>query len=459
MPNVERRRSSDGLWDRGVGLRIGWLIALVGWLWLAMSGHEAQASSMDVYGFSKRCLGMGNACTATADRIGALHANPANLGFLTRAVIGVDLGLTLPGFFVDRREGADPRFDAQLPEENLDVSVAYAAPLGSLFKRRAAIGLALLAPMLQKTRAGSEDWRSPQLPFYDTTPEMMAAMVGMGARVLDDLAVGVGLSVFGRLEGTSAVALGIAEQRVFQKHVRMDIIPVATAYAGITWRALPWLTAALSYQGALAVDYRLDIDVQIVDVGMLSYQMSGASQYVPHRLNLGLAAAWEAIDLLAAADLRVALWSLMPPLSTDVRLVLDDASLDEDGATRSKLITLASPEVDPDTRTSWEAHVGVEHLPLGWLALRGGYLFRGTPYPRQDGATNYLDGDAHGLTLGLGLSSSSDQTRARTLIDLGAELLFMGSETIHKRDPDDPNGDYRFGGWTAFVGLSLQRVF
>jgi long-subunit fatty acid transport protein len=459
MTKVERPRSNrepgerSGLHGLVVLARVVVLISALSW------AQAGRAASLDVYGFSKRCLGMGNACTATADRAGALHANPANLGFLTRAVIGVDLGLTLPSFYVDQRSVTDPRYEAQLPKENLDVSVAYAAPLGSFFQRRAAIAFALLAPMLQKTRAGSEDWRSPQLPFYDTTPEMMAAMVGFGARVLDDLAVGVALSVFGRLEGTSAVSLGIAEQRVFQKHVRMDIIPVATAYAGITWRALPWLTAALSYQGALAVDYHLDIEVQIVDVGTLKYQMAGASQYVPHRLNLGLAAAWEAIDLLAAADLRVALWSLMPPLSTDVRMVLDDSSLDEDAATQTQLISLASPEVDPDSRTSWEAHAGVEYTPLGWLALRGGYLFRGTPYPRQTGATNYLDGDAHGVTLGLGLSSSSDQTRARTLLDLGAELLFMGSERVHKVDADDPTGHYRFGGWSAFLGLSLQRVF
>jgi hypothetical protein len=417
--------------------------------------NTADAASLDVYGWGKRCLGMGNACTATASGQAALHANPALLGFDRYAGISLDLGWSSPRLWVDR--APDETWPTLLPGDNLDLGLAYTSPLGSFFQRRVTIGFALVAPVVGYTSAGSMDYRSPQFPLYDAASEMLAALVGVGWRVLPSLSVGAGLSVLGYLKGTSAVEINLGQQEVVRKNVRMDIIPSAAVYAGLAWRPGDWLTLAASYQGALAVDYDLPIGVLVTEVGYLTYRLWGSSLYVPHRLNLGAAAALLEGRLTLAADFKWLMWSRMPQLSSRIYMVLDDETLKEPGQPTADLMHLEAPGVPHQARDSWEAHLGAEWLPWPRLPLRLGYLYRATPYPRQAGVTNYLDRDAHGLTLGLGWAPGGGQQAPGLHLDLAWEVLLLGSERVTKRDPLDPRPTYRFGGWTSFLGLSLRR--
>lgn len=417
----------------------------------------AWAGSPDIYGYSKRGLGMGNATTATADSYDALHANPANLGLMTLATISLDTTVTLPGLWVER---ADPTDYAEiLPEPNVEVGLAYASPLGGIFSDRVGLGMALLVPLVKRTRPGSDDYRRPQFPLYDTTPETLVALAGVGVHVWRGLAVGAGLSLFGALDGTSNVALSILDQAVSRKDVRMSIVPVAAPYAGVTWQALGWLRVAASWQGALAIDYDLPIDVVVDELGVLRFELSGRSAYVPHRLNLGAAATLPGLRLTLAADARWWMWSRMPPISSTIRMVLDDSRLLPGAEVPGDLIRAVAPTVEPDARDALEVNLGVEWAPVVWLPLRAGYFYRGTPLPAQTGDTNYLDRDVHALTLGVGLTPFAGPGAPGTYVDLGAQVRFLGSECVTKAQPGGPTGDYRFGGLVTFIGLSLRRAY
>ncbi|GEM_PF-4344854 len=48
-------------------------------------------------------------------------------------------------------------------------------------------------------------------------------------------------------------------------------------------------------------------------------------------------------------------------------------------------------------------HIGMEYIVNNFLQLRGGYVYRPSPVPKQNGRTNYADTDTHYLSAGSGL--------------------------------------------------------
>ncbi len=440
------------------------LCLALGLFWIAPG--VLSAASPDIYGYSKRALGMGNAGVALPNSYDCLPMNPANLGFMTSAALAIDVNWSKPGLWVENTGSEAPAFAPVLPEDNLELGLAYATPLGSVFRERVSMAFMLLVPIQKKTRPGSDDYRRPQFPQYDTTPEMIVAMAGLGVRVLDGLSLGAGLSVFGFLEGSSTVHLTLNGQAVTRKDVRMDIKPSAAPYLGLTW--FPFingspktrgLSIAFAWQGAMSGDYDLPIDVMIAEIGRMRFDLSGSALYVPHRLSLGLAGDWPELGLAAALDARLWLYSGMPPISSTVGMELDDRALDPDSM--ATIVHPLAPDIPTETRDSWELNAGLEWAPLGWLSLRGGYLYRASPYPRQSGHTNYLDRDVHGLTTGLGFHLATGDHGEGLTLDLAGSVYILGSETVTKGDAEDreQSGDYRFGGETLFLGASIRRDF
>ena len=411
-------------------------------------------------------MGMGNAGVALPNSYDSLPLNPANLGFLKNATLALDVNWATPQLWVEHTGLEAPVFAPVLPEDNLEVGLAYATPLGSVFQERVSLAFILLVPLSKKTRPGSDDYRRPQFPQYDTTPEMIVAMAGCGVRVLDGLSLGGGVSIFGYLEGGSTVDLTLGGQAVTRKDVQMDIKPSAAPYLGLTWYPFfgeqGWgggLSVGLAWQGAMSGDYDLPIDVMIAELGRMRFDLSGSALYVPHRLSLGLAGDWPQLGLAVALDARVWLYSKMPPISSTVGMQLDDRALDPENPVT--LVHPVAPDIPTQTKDSWELNAGLEWTATSWLCLRGGYLYRASPYPRQTGHTNTLDRDVHGLTAGLGFRLLTGDDGEGLSLDIAGSLYLLGAETITKREAEDreQSGDYRFGGETVFLGASVRRDF
>ncbi|MCX7943869.1 MAG: outer membrane protein transport protein [Deltaproteobacteria bacterium] len=79
------------------------------------------------------------------------------------------------------------------------------------------------------------------------------------------------------------------------------------------------------------------------------------------------------------------------------------------------------------------AHFGVEHLLTDSWLLRGGYVFKPTPVPEQNGRTNYADTDVHYVTLGNGFIWNYEGWKLR--LDLYVLLMFF-EERINRKTKD-----------------------
>ncbi|MCX7959748.1 MAG: outer membrane protein transport protein, partial [Deltaproteobacteria bacterium] len=78
-------------------------------------------------------------------------------------------------------------------------------------------------------------------------------------------------------------------------------------------------------------------------------------------------------------------------------------------------------------------HFGTEYVFSDFLLLRGGYVYRPSPVPVQNGRTNYADTDTHCLTLGAGLKWNYEGWR----LNLDIYSLFMYFEERENRKSDE----------------------
>src|SRR5205807_7068346 len=62
-------------------------------------------------------------------------------------------------------------------------------------------------------------------------------------------------------------------------------------------------------------------------------------------------------------------------------------------------------------------------------AIRGGYFFRPSPLPKQDGFTNYLDNDVHGFSAGIAWT-------APDYLEIRSEERRVGKECRSRRRPE-----------------------
>ena len=92
---------------------------------------------------------------------------------------------------------------------------------------------------------------------------------------------------------------------------------------------------------------------------------------------------------------------------------------------------------------------------------RLGYVYEGTPFPLQRGATNFVDSDRHTISLGAGLRLTDLEPTIPGYLQLDAYFQYAYLPTrYHQKDSlVDPVGDYRAGGQQYGFGLSLEVVF
>ena len=123
-----------------------------------------------------------------------------------------------------------------------------------------------------------------------------------------------------------------------------------------------------------------------------------------------------------------------------------------------------APEA-PDFHDIFVPRVGLEYTALDstWLglAVRGGYAYEPSPAPPQRGLTNYVDGDKHAVSLGLGvrLTDPSGVFPKPVWIDLGGQLIHLVERRYEKADPADPVGDYVASGRVLTAGTTASFRF
>jgi long-chain fatty acid transport protein len=367
---------------------------------MGVAAVAAQANPLDTYGFGARAIGMGGGFTAAASGTEALYYNPAGLARVDRPLASLGV-LTSRRTF--RARGAADR-DEWL--SLVQAGLATPLPLGRLLERRVFLGLALSLPTAALYDVVLPDDRSAFFPLIGDRDRRLVANLGLGARVLDWLQVGAGLTLLPDVHADVLVDLrdvgGLNRARVL-------VEPVFAGNAGVRAQPWPWLALGLAWRGAQHT--RIDLSPVRVDVASnldpVQASVTAPAYAMPHQVALGAevtpSPAWTvALDLTWS---RFATWQAPSP---EVALCAPCPRDCSAGDCPGYCTTGVCAELFRDQAPSAGFHdtsaprAGLEWRPTEALALRAGYGLVPSPVPAQSGATSFLDGTRHVIALGAG---------------------------------------------------------
>lgn len=416
-------------------------------------GH---ASVLDIFGFDPRAMSMGNAQTAIADDFTATFYNPANLSRRKRIVAGAGFLGALPRLTIDR-DLEDSAIGSRLPENFAGITIGALFPLGSGIDERIALGFAVYLPAGQLAEGDIADARVPQFYRYQNLPDKFVVLGGLGFQITDWLHIGGGAQVLAALQGGIAFDIALADRTVHSESIGVDVELVAAPVLGLSVGPLAGLTVGFSWRDDIALDYALPGDIVIDDLVRLFLDLQGTVLYTPASYNIGVAYAIEQAGLLLGAEFSYVRWSLAPDPSIGIAIDIDGTLLDGLGLEERIDIANGAP-VELAFRDVGVWRLGGELQLNDNLAARAGYTWRPSPAPVPTQAFNYIDGDAHVLGAGLGLTFHNplEEHGNPAHIDVAYQLTIMDEVAVDKA-ATDPVGDYRAGGLVHAISVAFRH--
>lgn len=412
----------------------------------------AQASVFDTYGFGSRAAGMGNAHAAAAQDYSGVFYNPATLTVRKRPHVGLGIHLITPNLDIDaepREEGLPPPQD---PQTNVGVHLGLLFPLGGLIDNRFALGAGVYVPTIQVTRVESFDPVTPHFYRYGALPDKINVALGAAFELHRTVSIGLGYQYLGTLTGSADIDLDLLTQRFTRKDVDVDIQGRGGLTAGMLIRPDDAWRIGLSYRSALAIEYVLDVNINLVGIGALVVDIAGVALYTPEQVTLGVAHVTG--DWALTADLVWSRWSQAPDPSPRF-----DVTLDGSAVGLGEIVADTDP-IDLAAEDTLEPRLGVEWAANDAVDLRIGYSLRPTPLPSQTGFTNYLDSDAHVFGLGVGYSIPDplEMRRSPVTFELTAQLTVL-EERYHAKADDRAWASYSAGGPIWHVAFTSRHDF
>ncbi|MFN3202271.1 MAG: OmpP1/FadL family transporter [Bradymonadia bacterium] len=420
----------------------------------------AQASVLEIFGFSARGTAMGSAQTAAANDYTATFYNPAALTVPKRVIVGAGVVGMLPRLTVDRDFSQINQRDieASYPGDAGGFTLGALFPLGGLIDNRVAVGVGVYVPTLALVRGEGVDSQRPQFYRYENLPDKYVLLTSVAFEFTDWISIGIGAQVLAQLNGAVLAQIDVPNGRVNSRQIEVELRPTAAPVAGVHVRPTSNLSFGLSWRGNVQLDYGLPAEIQLEELLSLDLQLGGTVLYHPDIVTLG--AAWQiSDDWLTSLDVSYAWWSGAPDPSP--RLALDISGTLVDGlGLEERLDGGSGNPIDLSFKDVPQVRLGVEHTPIDALAIRAGYSWRPTPAPIPSGAFNYIDTDAHIVSLGLGVVFQDPLEIRRNPIHLDAvyQGTVMASTRVDKAaGTRDPVGGYDAGGVVHFIGLTFRH--
>jgi hypothetical protein len=425
---------------------------------------QALAQSYELYGVGPKSVAMVGAAASAEDDYAATFYNPA---MLKAGNVGFSFRWSKP--FTSVTPSGEPiagqKLEPKLPVDFAGWSFGFAAPLFGLLKDRATLGLAVFLPHRQVFRTVMIDEATPYFFRYDNAPARILINFGASARPWKWLSIGGGAQVMSDYggEATFTAVLGTtAPGRILERELGSEIKGVVAPILGLElgpFEQLPGplsgFKAFFSFRGQLLAIYELPINVDLGTFGALQVLVRGVSHFAPNVISWGVA--WTGLDgrLLLTADLTWEQWSEVNkhPLAADVSIGLGGTLID-----LGFNPDILSAPIDMGFHDTLTPRVAAEYRVLPRLPIRLGYGFRPTPSPAQSGRTNFLDGSAHLLGLGLAYEFDDPLKMAKAFaIDLGGQLQVMHDGQVVKEGPNRVQ-NYTFSGsvMTLTAGLRYQ---
>jgi long-subunit fatty acid transport protein len=441
-------------------LRLGLLAAIA---FPAMS--TARANPLDTFGFGSREVSLGGAVGADVEDASAAYYNPAGLAGGSELRISMGYTRTHSSLTIG---GTDSALD---PVAGTNFGIVAPIPIGTT---RLAFGVTAHLPDNRISRTRSVLLDHPRWELYDTRPHKIFLATSVAFQPVPWLRFGGGIT----FQSPSALELNLRGQADFfmpeastlEHEFRGNLLSIRYPHAGVQVEPNDQISFGLTYRGRLRVEQRLNavVDGDItgftdpipVDFTLLNV---GVSTFFPQEVVVSIAAR-PIPSLRIGFDLQWLDWSQHPSLIANdtVTLALQlppGFSLNLPGEIRGR------KPIPMGMRDRWVPRIGVEWRALenDTLAVdvRGGYAYERTPFPAQQGATNFVDNTRHAISLGAGLELRDLEPTVDGALRFDAHFVYYAlPNRVHdKLSPIDPVGDYVSGGHQIGFGLQMEVLF
>ena len=407
---------------------------------LALTGGalSVRADPLETYGLTSRVRALGGAAAATSAAGAAVLYNPAALTAAKGPTLGLGALAVMNRLEPVGANGTDE------PAFGYEVTLASPIPLGPAWQRRVYLGLALLLPHAHLYDYDVVAVEAPAWVGIGSSSRRLVLGASLGVRVVEQLSVGIGLSLLPVVTGRVDLDLTDSEG---SNTTLVDVDPRFRPVAGILYEPVPGWRIGLAYRmGNYAnIDLPVHVDASGIE---LDARVSGPMDWTPSVLSLGAELpVWkDHLTIAVQADWRMT--GGYQHISSDVALY--DGS-GEDG--------LGAEVPDAGFRDSVAARLGMEWT-LNRYSARCGYAFVSRSAPEQSGRSNLLDAHRHQISLGAAadvLQRSGDTPRLTFSLD--AQVLAL-HETLTEKTvyaPENPGfPTLRSGGQVWVVGAGME---
>ncbi len=426
---------------------------------LSLAASTAFATPPDTYGFGVRSNSLAGAVTADVSDTSANYYNPAGLVHDGALRIAAWYANSQPLLEINGQESSVERHGA------LNVGLVAPATFGDL---RLAFGLALHLPEQRVARTRSTIVDRPRWELYDTRSHRLFLATSLAIQVAPWLRLGAGIA----FQSASVLTLELrgdvnpfaATETRLEHSFRGDLSSIRYPQAGVQIqphdRFEIGITFRDEYELANTIIALADATISRSALLLFGLDTESVSLFGPRQLAIGFAA--RPIDgLRLSFDFTWYDWSRHPSL-----IALQDITIETDlmGLGIPDEIT-ALPPIDPEMKDTFVPRFGIELTPVSTerhrFDLRAGYAFERSPFPTQRGITNFVDGDKHTVSFGLGIAFTDLEPTLPGSLHLDA---FVQYSRIAPRDHIkdslvDPVGDYTAEGHLIQAGFGLEVAF
>jgi hypothetical protein len=234
--------------------------------------RPAQAGAFEVLGFGPAGVAEVGARAARADDGTATFYNPGGLGLGS----GVRLEIA-PTAGVSSLSAQGKTLPLTDP---FGVSIAFDAtiPFQGALKDRIRIGFGGYLPPTGVLHLMVHPASEPFFPYYDNRTQRLVLLPTIAVRILDGLAVGVGVNVLGGVSGTATVDAGASGAP--EPGIALNAATAASVDAGVRWDPSPHVRFGLTFRQRFAAPAAVASTAEIGGVP-LAVSVSGSALFDP----------------------------------------------------------------------------------------------------------------------------------------------------------------------------------
>jgi long-subunit fatty acid transport protein len=419
---------------------------------ICLAALAARANPFELFGYTPRAMGLGNAMVGVADDLAGSFYNPAGLLGHTKTEFGIGFADTISSLHIDRTNNASAASSAQV-ESSPRFELGLIFPLGgALFKDRVVIGIGGGHPVGSLVRVQTVDQSHPQFYMYQSKPQRFALTSGIGIKIINGLSIGGGVQVLAQQVGTVNFALDIASRRFRQRDITVDLNTVVTPIAGLLIEPNDSIKIGLSWRREAKLYYAQPTTIDLGDTGKLALDVQGLAQYWPDVFSAGVSVK-PSRRLMVSAQVDYLRWSRSPNDQVTVKVTPSGGLISGFGL--DSILGFGSQDAHPGFSDILVPHLGIEFAATDLFTVRAGGWVRPAVTPDQNGTTNYLDNFTEAVSAGLSFRFQ-DPLKVFTdpvTLDLGGQLIFANERT-NRKQAADPTGGASYGGQLySFSGM------